>query len=100
MLHWLHCVCVRRRNVGREGIKPWLGCVGIARGICLLAVGMAVAADIADPASPNHPIHPIWKAELGRRLFLILDNLLYANASSPVTGLITPTREAQGIPGE
>ena len=46
-------------------------------------VGMAVAADIADPASPNHPIHPIWKAELGRRLYLILDNLLYANASSP-----------------
>lgn len=67
-----------------EGLIPAFRYAAEATTRELPRVGMAVAADIADPASPNHPIHPIWKAELGRRLFLLLDNLLYANASAPL----------------
>lgn len=54
--------------------------------LALPRVGMAVAADIGDPSGALHPIHPPWKAEVARRAFLAADNLVYGNASSPVSG--------------
>jgi hypothetical protein len=36
-----------------------------------------------DPASAYHPVHPPFKAELSRRANLIIQNLVFANKSSP-----------------
>ena len=49
-------------------------------------VAMSVAADISDSSGAYHPIHPLWKRELARRVWLATDNILYGNASSPVSG--------------
>lgn len=48
--------------------------------------GMVVAADQGDPASAYHPVHPPFKAELSRRANLIIQNLVFANKSSPTQG--------------
>lgn len=49
-------------------------------------VGMVVAADRGDAAGAFHPIHPPVKEELSHRAFLITDNLVYGNKSSPLQG--------------
>ena len=49
-------------------------------------VGMVVAADRGDAAGAFHPIHPPVKEELSHRAFLVTDNLVYGNSSSPVQG--------------
>lgn len=49
-------------------------------------VGMVVTADKGDAAGAFHPIHPPSKEELSRRAFLVTDNLLYGNRTSPVQG--------------
>jgi sialate O-acetylesterase len=50
------------------------------------AVAMSVAADISDSSGAYHPIHPLWKRELARRVWLAVDNILYGNTTSPVSG--------------
>lgn len=49
-------------------------------------VVMVVTADRGDSAGAFHPIHPPAKEELSHRAFLVMDRLLYKNASSPLQG--------------
>ena len=69
-----------------------LGAAGV-----LLNTGIAGAADpVAMACAMRHAlIAGWWAARAGR-----IGKKRYANASSPLTGLITPSREAMGIPGE
>jgi len=39
-----------------------------------------------DPAGALHPVHPPFKAELGRRANLALQNYVFGNTSAPVSG--------------
>lgn len=54
--------------------------------LALPKVGMAVAADIGDPSGALHPIHPPFKAEVGRRAGLWLQNVVYGNATASPSG--------------
>jgi sialate O-acetylesterase len=42
-------------------------------------VAMVTAADLGDPESPYEDIHPRYKSEVGRRVALAADSLLYNN---------------------
>ncbi len=69
-----------------------LGAAGV-----LLNTGIAGAKDpVAMARAMRHALEAGWWAARAGRI----PKRRYANASSPVTGLIAPTREAQGIPGE
>jgi hypothetical protein len=51
-----------------------------------MKIGMSVSVDFSDPAGALHPIHPPWKYEVARRAWMWLDNVVYGNASSPISG--------------
>lgn len=69
-----------------------LGAAGV-----LLNTGIAGATDpVAMARAMRHALEAGWWAARAGRIA----KKRYANASSPLTGLITPSREAQGIPGE
>ena len=69
-----------------------LGAAGV-----LLNTGIAGAKDpVAMARAMRHGLEAgWWAAQAGR-----IGKCRYANASSPITGLITPSLHAQGIPGE
>jgi hypothetical protein len=69
-----------------SGLLPAMRYGQEAGAMVLPGVGMAVAADLGDSAGIFHPIHTPFKAEVGRRIALAAERLVFGDNAIPLHG--------------